>query len=145
MSRKWYTIEDLLPRASRVREASYRGLPAREGQLVGTSLVSDRVKVAFGSPEWQWADPRLLDYWVNDEWVCGQYALTARDGKTIMYRIEDPDDPDVGWIVYPTRDEASRAFEDLLEALDVGAPITWCISAVEMTPEEFDALPELDR
>lgn len=146
MSKKWYTIRDLLLQTSKIREASYRGIPAREGQLVRAESPFDRVKVIFPDTGEQWADPRNLDYWIDGEWVYGQGALSVSpDNKTMMYQIEDSNDPDVGYVVYPTRDEALRAFDDLLETLWPDAPITWHIKAIEMTPEEFEALPEFDR
>lgn len=62
-----------------------------------------------------------------------------------MYKIEDPHDPDIGWMIYPDQDSACRAFIDLLDAIGPDEPNTWIITAVEMTQEEFDALPKIDR
>lgn len=145
--RKWYTIEALLSSASKVRE-SYCGMPAREGVVADTPrIASDRLMVIFdGGVDGIWTDPRQLDYYIDGKWVPGQDALSVSPGgKTMMYKIADLNDPDIGWVIYPTRDEASRAFDDLLESLWPDDPMTWHISAIEMTPEEFEALPELDR
>lgn len=147
MSRKWYTIDDLLKQTSKIREM-YCGMPAREGVIADAPrIANDRLMVIFNDGvSGQWADPRQLDYCIEGKWVPGQDALSvSHNGKTIMYKIADPNDPDVGWTVYPTRDEAIRAFDDLLDTLWPDALMTWHITAVEMTPEEFEALPESDR
>jgi hypothetical protein len=146
MSRNWYMIEDLIARASKIREAD-RGQLFREGRIVAFETRCDRVRVAFEPDDLDgnWRHTAQLDYWVDGKWVYGKDALTkSYDGKTIMYKIEAPDIPDFGWVIYPTFDEASSGLSDHLDTLAVDDPRTLIISVIEMTPEEFDALPEWD-
>lgn len=146
MSRNWYMIDDLVVRASKIREA-YPGTPYCEGRIVAYSPFYDRIRVAF-KPEdldGNWRQSAQLDYWVDGQWVQGKDALTkSHNGKTIMYKIEVPDSRDFGYVIYPTFDEALTGFADWLDAMGVDDALALTITVIEMTPEEFDALPELD-
>ncbi len=61
----------------------------------------------------------------------------------IVYQIEDPD---YGWVTFETIDEALEEIRNELEASSMFEnEITFVVKLVEMSPEEFAALPELDR
>ena len=63
----------------------------------------------------------------------------------IMYKITDPHDPDVEYVIYPTIEEALSGLYDMIEPLGLEMPLSLVIEPVEMTQEEFDALPMVDR
>ena len=61
----------------------------------------------------------------------------------IVYQIEDPD---YGWVTFETIDEALEEIRNELEAHgEFENEITFVVKLVEMTREEFESLPELDR
>jgi hypothetical protein len=90
----------------------------------------------------EWMDKYTGRRWKN---VPAEQLTLSLSQKRIMYKIEDPHDPDIGWMIYPDQDSACRAFIDLLDAIAPDEPSTWIITAVKMSRDEFDALPKLDR
>lgn len=61
----------------------------------------------------------------------------------IVYQINDPD---YGWVTFKTIDEALEEMRNELEAHgEFENEITFVVKLVEMTQEDFDALPVLDR
>lgn len=62
-----------------------------------------------------------------------------------VYQIQDKINPDDECVIYTSLESAIRDIEDRLKNLDVGFMARLTIMALEMTQEEFDELPVIER